>query len=475
MAKKRSPQNQLMPVKRDKLPEYGELVKLMQTETASVITDYIRQWIGVISNTPEPGQGIFINWDRVLRAQAYQELAWYDLYAEVEKDTHVAAVLANAKLNIAGMRWDISAFQDLNEEEPSARNTAIATFVKHVLSDIGYFPQHLYNLLDAIGKGFAVSEIIWEVGKDGIVVKDILNRPQRRFQFDAVDRSLRLRDIKQPYYGVPLPDRKFIVHRVASTWENPFGDALDQSIYWMWLFKKTIVKFWMQHLQVGASTIPIVKHPASANPKMKEEAMAIAENIRNGAYGRIPDNFEIQFAEAKNASQNAEAYNQFIRMADDQIAKCVNGQTLTSESSSQTGTGTLALGAVHQETQSARDEFRAHGLEATLNQTLVKWLVDFNFANVDGYPQFRFDMEAETDLAREAQIVQTLSNAGYDFDEGELSDKFNYTLTKKKPLNLGGNNPFGKPEDQNPEQQKPEEEKPEEQSEENVEKEQEKE
>lgn len=432
MAKMRQPKNQIVQATSKDLPEYGELVSIMQNETASILTDYIRQYVGVATQTPEPGSGIFINWDRVLRSQTYQELAWYDLYAELEQDPHISAVLGSAKLNVAGTQWDIDAHLEGGAIKATARNQAIADFVKHALGETGYFPQHLYNLMGAVGMGFSVSEILWKITDEGVLPGNILNRPQRRFQFDAADRSLKLRNIQNPYYGDPLPDKKFIVHRCTARWENPFGDALDQNIYWMWLFKRTVLKFWMQHLQVGASSIPVVKHPANANPELKAEALEIAKMIRNGAYGRIPDNFSIEYAEATNAIDNADAYMSFERWCDDQISKCIQGQTLTTEASSSTGTGTNAQGKIHQTTQNSRDVFRAHGLAATLNQTLIKWIVDFNFANVEGYPKFRFDLEDPEDLVKEATIVKTLSDAGFKFDVEELSEKFNYTLTEKE-------------------------------------------
>ena len=70
-------------------------------------------------------------------------------------------------------------------------------------------------------------------------------------------------------------------------------------------------------------------------------------------------------------------------------------------------------------------------MSSTLNQTLIKWLTDFNFANIEGYPQFRFDLENPSDLVQESAMIKNLTDAGYDFDEKELSEKFNYTLTKK--------------------------------------------
>lgn len=437
MAKRRKPDNQPA-----KLPEYGQLLSIMQSETASIVTDYIRQYVGPINpSTPTPG-AIFINQDRVLLTQTYQELAWYDLYAEVGHDPHVAAVMDSAKLDVAGLKWNVDPYLNPGEKNASKRNEEIAAFVGDVLKNSGesndsggityVFPQHLYNWMDALGMGFAVSEVIWDPRPEGVYIKNIINRTPRRFQFDAVDRSLRLRNIANPYYGDPLPEKKFVVHRASAKWDNPFGDAAYQDIYWMWLFKRTVQKFWMQHLQVGASSIPIVKHPVSADPKLKAEALEIAQMIRSGAYGRIPDNFEIIWAEAKNALQNSQGYEAFNRMVDDQITKRINGQTLTTEPSGPGGSGSYAQGKIHSLTKGARTIFRAHGLEATLNNTLVKWATDFNFGDVDGYPSFRFDLEEPSNLKDEAEIVKTLSDAGYDFDEQELSEKFNWTVTKKQ-------------------------------------------
>jgi phage gp29-like protein len=446
MAKKRSASNQLT-TRTETLPEYGELIGLMQNETASIVSDYIRQYVGVIQGQGYNVQGspaIYMNQDRVQRYQSYQELAFYDLYAEVERDPHIYSVLSSAKLNVAGMKWGIDPYVGKKEKKASLRNQEIADFVERALDRSGYIPQHNYNLMGALGMGFAVSEIIWVIEDGGIFIKDIINRPQRRFQFDAVDRSLRLRNLTDPYYGNPLPDKKFIVHRCSSQWENPFGDALDQSLYWMWLFKKTVIKFWMQHLQVGASSIPIVQHPTGANDSLKGEALEIAKMIRNGAYGRLPANFTLIWAEAKNAIANAEAYNTFVRMCDEQISKCVNGQTLTADASSATGKGTRALGEVHQNAQGSRDIYRAEGLAATWNATAIKWLVDFNYADVDGYPRLRPDLEDPEDLQKESEIVKNICDAGFDIDPNELSEKFNYTITKKAPLQLNPLNPLDK-------------------------------
>jgi phage gp29-like protein len=431
-----------------KLPEYGEIIRTMESEVTSILTDYYRQYIGVVSDrTQTPGTGIFINFDPVLNTQSYKQWAWYPLYKQVETDDpQILAVMQSAKIAVALLGWDVDAFKNEGEDEPSEENKKVAGLVKYVFENIPNLHLQFFNLMGALGMGFAVSEVIWGKGKydrrEILLVENMLNREQRRFQFDAVTREPKLRDINNPYMGIDLPPYKILVHRVSATWDNPFGDALDQTLYWMWLFKKTVVKFSLQHLEVGSASIPYVRHPQGASPELKAEALAIAQQVRTGAYGRVPSNFEILFAEAKNVIQNADAFDKALRRFDEQISKAVEGQTLTTDTGD---SGTRAQGQVHENTKSSRTVFRARGLQETLN-TLVKWIVDINVGEVEGYPKFRFDLEDPADLVQEAQIINSLSSAGYDFDEQELSDKFNYTLKRKQPLQLEPKKPTNEPE-----------------------------
>lgn len=49
------------------------------------------------------------------------------------------------------------------------------------------------DLLDAIGKGFAVSEILWGYDEGHVVVQDIKTRHQKRFFWDTLDDSFKVR------------------------------------------------------------------------------------------------------------------------------------------------------------------------------------------------------------------------------------------------------------------------------------------
>ena len=406
------------------------LAEMMTLETASIVTDYIRQYVGVATETPTPGSGIFINQDRVLRMQTFQETAWYDLYAELEKDPQIGAVLQTRRLAVANQSWQI-----VSDDENNVKQRKIAEFVQHCLEDLENFNHDIYELLDAIGKGFAVSEIVWGLAKrGGITPTRIMSRPQRRFQFDATTRALKLRNISNPFYGDPLPERKFIVHRGATNWENPFGDALDQSLYWMWLFKRTVLSFWMKKNEVDMSCVPLVSHPAGATPEMKKEALEIAQSLRVGSAGRIPDNFTVQWAESASAANSADQYYVFVEFCDAQITKRVLGQVLTTEGSGQGGAGSKALGGVHNDVRGDIAAFDSRTIEGTINSTLIKWLVDLNYGEQEYYPKFQFKGEEVQDKKLDAEVVKALCDAGFKPTWKWVSEKFEIELEEEKEV-----------------------------------------
>lgn len=417
---------------------YPELSDIMVRETASILTDYIRQYVGIIGGPVEqPGSGIFMNFDRVLKTQTYQELAWFDLYDEVERDPHVSAIMRTLKLATASLEWRVAPADD------SARSRAVAAFVEDVLKRMDNFTQDLYELMDAEGKGFAVSEVIWNVDFEARPVR-LMNRPQRRFQFDAVTREPRLRTLTNPYYGEPLPERKFIVHRVSAKYENPFGDALDQSLYWMWLFKRTVLKYWMTHLDVASAPVPFVKHPDGANAALKAEALAIAESIRRGSYGRLPKSFDIEWASAFGAQLTAASYGNFVEMVNSEMTKCVLGQVLTTEGSAG-GAGSKALGEVHSDVLALRAKYSAKALAATINTSLIKWVVDANYAGIDLYPRFEFVTEDPVDRKDEVEIIKGLKGAGFTPKREWVEEKIQVELEEKEepPPMIPGEPPKG--------------------------------
>lgn len=417
-----------------------DIPEMWKNEEATILTDFNRQYVGVAKAISDSQSAVFMNtYDAVINTQNYNDKYFYALYDELENDPHIASILMVRKLAVAGLEWNIVV--DSEDE----KDIEIAQITESKLRKIETFTQDMIELLDSILKGFAISEIIWGLDNEGYVCPlSMYNRPQRRFQFDAVSREPKLRKMGNMFYGDPVTPQKFVVHRNYSKYENPFGDAMGQKLFWGFLFKKMIQKFWLGNLETAMASVPIVQHPKTADENIKAEALNIAEQIRNGSYGRIPLDWQLLWAQAPQAFNSTLAYESALRFYNEEATKCVLGQMLSTEAGGSSGGGSRALGGVHNLVRTDILEYDSKALASTFTNTLVRWFVDKNFSNVKTYPRFNFVLDEGVNILMQSQIIQNFSNAGYVVNPAYIEDELDFPLIKAPMMEKNENGDWTK-------------------------------
>jgi phage gp29-like protein len=102
-------------------------------------------------------------------ADAGDVLRQAELFEEMEeKDPHLFSQLQTRKNAVTGLDYEVIPF---DSDDP--RDKEIAEFVEAQIGGIEGFEDVMLDLLDAIGKGFAVSEIMWSYDEGRVVVGDI--------------------------------------------------------------------------------------------------------------------------------------------------------------------------------------------------------------------------------------------------------------------------------------------------------------
>ena len=100
-----------------------------------------------------------------------------ELFEELEeKDPHLFSQLQTRKNAVTGLDFEIIPFDSDDD-----RDKEIAEFVESQLGSLENIEDIMIDLLDAIGKGFAVSEIMWGYDEGHVVVNYIRSRHQKRF------------------------------------------------------------------------------------------------------------------------------------------------------------------------------------------------------------------------------------------------------------------------------------------------------
>lgn len=176
-------------------------------------------------------------------ADAGDVLRQMELFEEMEeKDPHLFSQLQTRKNAVTGLDFEVIPFGD----EPLDKE--IADFIEEQLNGIESFEDVENDLLDAIGKGFAVSEILWGYDEGHVVVQDIKTRHQKRFFWDTLDDSFKVRTKDVPE-GILLPANKFIVHRYKARSGHTSRAGILRVVAWMYLFKNYDLKDWVASLR----------------------------------------------------------------------------------------------------------------------------------------------------------------------------------------------------------------------------------
>lgn len=353
--------------------------------------------------------------DHIVRSDGFFWSNPYDLFEEMEdKDGHLSSLLQTRKLGVLARPRKVDAAGS------GARGQEIAQWVERALISIPGWNGVLLHLLDALGKGMAVAEIMWGFDGEGrLVPREVKPRAQERFSRGPAG-EWRV-DETPSATGRLLPPRKFIVALFGASDERPYGKGLCEKLYWYWWFKKNNIKFWLVFNEKFGMPAIVAQHRSGLNDRERERLIEVIESIQNNAGVTIPEGITLELLESKQ-SGGGETYRSLAQWCNDEMARAVLGQTLTSSEGARSGS--LALGEVHNEIR--RDYMRADAwlLMDIVNEQLVRPLVELNFGLDVPAPRWTIDTSAELDLASEVGVDRQLLQMGVPLPERYFYEKY---------------------------------------------------
>jgi len=313
-----------------------------------------------------PTNGVFQNKDETLRDRSGSD--GMKLYDDLETDAHTGAVLQKRKLAVLARDWEIVPASD------SPADVEAAEYIDLCLKKL-LFDQICMDLLDAILKGYAVSEIMWEIKDGKICPAAILSRDPRRFLFDENYR-LRLRTAENYFPGEPMPQNKFIIHRHGGKAGDPYGRGIGSKLYWPVFFKRRGLEFWLVFCEKFGSPTAVGTYVPGTPTDEQDKLLRIISNIAQNTAVLVPQGCDLKFLEAVRAGVTT--YEQLCRYMDEQISEAVLGETLSTNIGD---AGSYAAANTHNEVREEISSADADLLADTLKRDLFRPIVEFNFPN----------------------------------------------------------------------------------------------
>lgn len=349
-------------------------------------------------------------------AAALKNLPKYYSMAErlEEADLQYRSLISTRKLAVCGL--DIV----VEPSDTSRQAKKVAALVRNVLAS-DKFLDMLNNLMDAISKGTSIVEIIWDLTGEYWVPGDYKHRPMRWFGFDEKDATVP-RLVGPNNTLVPLKPNKFIIHQPQLKSGLPVRGGLAMAAAWGWVIKALVLTNWLGFCEVYGQPFRIGTFEKGAK---REDVLGLKKALQSlgtNAYAVLEKTMAVQFVEAGGKSGSSELFEKIIRYIDEQLAKLVLGQTLTSGSGD--GVGSQALGKVHNEVRADILRADARQVMATVVRDLITPLVALNFGPGTALPTVRFQIDEPEDLVGLKDIVSTLVGLGAKIPLYWVHDKF---------------------------------------------------
>tara|TARA_A100001391_G_scaffold50885_1_gene30960 strand:- start:37300 stop:38874 length:1575 start_codon:yes stop_codon:yes gene_type:complete len=330
-----------------------------------------------------------------------------------ERDPHYASVLATRKSQVARLEVTVEAASDEKEDVEAADD------VRELIRRDG-FDDELFDILDAIGKGYSATEIIWDTSEGQWVPRELKWRDPRWFVFDQVDGETPL--LRDAGEHVPLKPYGWIFHRAKVKSGLTIRGGLARAVAWTFLFKHFTIKDWAIFCEAYGQPLRLGKYDASATEADKRTLMRAVANIGTDYAAIVPQSMAVEFIEA-SLSGSHELYEKRADWLDRQVSKIVLGQTGTTDS--QAGSG-YAQAKVHDTVKDDIEERDAKQLAASLNRDLIKPFVDLNRGPRRNYPKLRIGRPDDVDLDKLMSRTKTFVSLGGKVGMSTVRDKLGY-------------------------------------------------
>ena len=336
-----------------------------------------------------------------------------------ERDAHYLGVLGTRRRAVSQMPFTVEAGDDTPEAEDQAKMVR-----DWLMRD--ELTEEVFDILDTIGKGYSMSEIIWDTSEGQWMPLRLEYRDPRWFRFDRNDLKtpLMLTDTGQE---VALPAFKFIFAQIRAKSGITLRSGLARVAAWGWMFKAYTQRDWAIFTQTYGQPLRLGKFGPSASEADKNTLFTAVSNIAGDCAAIIPDSMQIEFIETSNVGASSDLYERRANWLDQQISKAVLGQTATTDAV----TGGLGSGKEHREVQKSIQTADARALAAILNRDLIRPWMQLCFGPLQVYPRLKIEEPEKEDLVALSTAIGGLVDRGLEVDQGELRDKFG--LSDPKP------------------------------------------
>lgn len=352
--------------------------------------------------------------------------------------------LNEVKRAVVGMNWDASLMPWSEEDEPPTASAqeraklvanAIWRMKPDCAADENAFEQTVYDILDAWGKGFSVLEVLWHIrntrnmgdisapratvwvrpdayawtgdGRLGLNPNALVSDDQRQRGYRLTSTTY-----ARPEEVIEFPEDKFLIAIHKTRTGHPIAGGLLRPLAWWWCAANFSADWLMNYCQIFGLPFRWASYAGGTSDETVGKICALLENMGSAAWAAFPEGTNLELKEtSKGGGSTPQA--DLIERADKNCDLLILGQTLTSDTGGMgSGSGSLALGKVHQGVKAEIIQQAANFAASVINRQLIPAILRQNYGEDSEAPEFRPEPHAAKDEQADANRDAVLLGAG---------------------------------------------------------------
>lgn len=375
----------------------------------------------------------------------------YEVFEIVEQDPHVSSEMGKRRRAITCNEFKISpAVGEDSRAQQAADLCEELILGVDVRPGIINWREALYDLTDAVGKGFALSQIVWDLDGGRYVPRKLIRWPQRECvlgdpiksgQYVQDHDEIRIITNENRVSGEMLKCNSWICH-MQKSWSVPLAKAaLFRSITWFYLFKHFSTKDWSIFLERYGLPFRIGKYPPNASGKERDALKNAVLALGKDSACVLPQLSTIEVLETKMTSSgaNQSPHQGMVNYCNAEISKAINGNTMSSD---QGDRGARSAKEAFQSDEEILTFDDSNNLAETIRRDLLTPIVRLNLGTDFPVPKCEFANEDEEDLYQLSQRDKIIAkDIGLEIPVSYFYQKYNLPEPEDGEETIGGKDP----------------------------------
>ena len=223
---------------------------------------------------------------------------WADLATQMRRDPVVRRAYATRRSSVAGRRYAVEMPPDVAPEMRGAASELV-DLTKEWLNSLEARETFLMRVLDGIGMGISVHELVWS-RMNGAWMPQPVPVQTRNLRY-AQDWTLEVRDYDYQWYNTVNFPAKFLTH---VPWTDP-GRPMDQGDFlacvFYWMFKRNVWTFWLVGAERFGNPLVLAQMAASSDSSQRQRILDDLQQLTADSVGVTSGTSDIKIIDPAGA------------------------------------------------------------------------------------------------------------------------------------------------------------------------------